>query len=78
MQIEVFPNPFSEQTTLRLNGLELENAQLDLFNVSGQLLATHTFSGQQFTLKNDLSAGLYFYQIKMDGRMIATGKLVAE
>ena len=75
----VFPNPFSERTTLRLSDTSASDAVLELYDVLGNALRTEKMQNGELELqRGDLCAGIYFYKVISGARIIATGKLIAE
>jgi protocatechuate 3,4-dioxygenase beta subunit len=74
-----FPNPFNPSTTIRLQTATPGKAELVIFNVAGQKVRT-LFSGNlqsgssQFVWNglndagNQLGSGVYFYQLRMNGK----------
>ncbi|MEI6410149.1 MAG: T9SS type A sorting domain-containing protein, partial [Bacteroidota bacterium] len=78
LMLDIFPNPFSEQTTIRLkqNGDATEK-QFSLYDPQGKMIRTETFAGQAFQLtRNGLNAGLYFFRLQTADGKFATGKLI--
>jgi Secretion system C-terminal sorting domain len=77
MQLQIFPNPFSDKTTLKFETL-LKNAVLTVYNASGeQVKQVKNISGQAFTFNRDnLPNGIYFVQISEDNKILAMDKLV--
>jgi agmatine deiminase len=75
--IQVFPNPFSSQTTLQID-VPLHNATVILENCFGQTaIQIKNISVQTVTLSRDnLPSGLYFVRLTQDNKVIATTKLV--
>jgi N-acetylneuraminic acid mutarotase len=75
--ISIYPNPFSQQTTLQTSSL-LNNATLTLDNCSGQIVKQiKNINGRTITLQRDnLSSGLYFIQLTQDNKTIAFDKLI--
>ena len=75
--INIFPNPFSTQTTLQTENL-LKSATLTVYNSFGQILKQiNNISGQRITLHRDnLPLGLYFVRLTEENKTIAIGKLV--
>ncbi len=73
----VFPNPFTTQTTIQVQGLQTQNAQLHLYHSNGKHLKTQTLENSETQLMaGDLSAGLYFFTITSDGQTVSRGKVV--
>lgn len=75
--VSIFPNPFSNSTTLQFSG-NLNNATLTIFNVFGKIVKqTMNISGQTFNLTRDnLPSGLYAIQLTEGGNVITNRKLV--
>ena len=75
----LFPNPFSEQTTLQ-SDRHLKNVTLTLYNYTGQIVKQlNSISGQTITLYRDkLPSGLYFVRVSEDNKIIATKKLIIQ
>lgn len=75
--IDIFPNPFSAQTTLQTDN-SFRNATLTVFNMHGKKVKQlNSISGQTFTLHRDnLPNGLYFLQFTQDNQVISLEKLV--
>lgn len=82
--VTVFPNPFSNFTQIKIGGLnENDFMQLQVMDVTGKILINQSRkainTNELFTVsKNNLSAGIYFYKVVIDGGRIFTGKLVVE
>ena len=75
--INLFPNPFREQTILQAAN-QLKNASLTISNVIGmRIKEIKNISGQTLTLQRDnLTSGVYFIQLMEDDKVIGKGKLV--
>ena len=73
----VYPNPFTRSTTIQFNS-SLENAQLDIYNIYGQVLKTIVaVSGDHIIInRENLSSGLYFYELNQGAKQISRGKIV--
>lgn len=63
-KVEIFPNPFYEQTTLRLDK-PLKSAVLEIYNAYGQKVKQiDNLTGQAIILHRDnLISGLYFFRL---------------
>ncbi|MDO9578814.1 MAG: Ig-like domain-containing protein [Candidatus Cloacimonadales bacterium] len=62
-----YPNPFNPTTTIRFDIKENESGILTIFNLKGQMIATHKFNSGQHTYQwdgGDSGSGLYFYQLR--------------
>lgn len=75
--LSVFPNPFSMQTTLKVNK-SLKGATLTVFNLYGQIIKEIiNVSGQEVILNRDtIPSGIYLIQLTQDHKVIASEKLV--
>lgn len=75
----LYPNPFHDKVYLGFPATK-EIAKLFLFNTTGELvrLSTVTTGGQEVIERGDLPAGLYYFILRTDEKIIAQGKLVAE
>lgn len=78
--VEVFPNPFIDYTTVRLNGSIPNNYSYRLYDLTGRILdVKHFGKEQEFTIyRNKLLSGIYIYQIESDGKLIGAGKIVVQ
>lgn len=80
IEVTVYPNPFKQMTTLEVTGKDYEQLELSVFDVAGRLVKTITSKEQnriQLT-KDEMTQGVYFYQLKGDDELINTGKLVIQ
>lgn len=77
LSMNIFPNPFSIQTTLQTN-IFLKNAILTVYTTFGQQIKQiKNISGQTITLSRDnLSSGLYFIRLTQDNKTFTSDKLI--
>lgn len=77
-EVSVFPNPAQSSTNVRLGGDYLpQDAQFTLYSVTGQPVHTQRImAGWVVMPLESLTPGLYFYEVKDEGRVLGTGKLV--
>lgn len=75
--VQIFPNPFSTQTTLRTTA-QLKNATLTVYNCFGQAVSQiKNISGQTVTLsRENLVSGLNFIRLTENNKTLAVDKLV--
>lgn len=72
----VYPNPFTENTIIRLNQ-ELSNATLVVLDLTGAMVKSISFSGTEVKLERDgLSSGVYSYQVRSGSEKFSAGKIV--
>ncbi len=77
--VTAFPNPFNESTKFVVDGVT-GKFDFTLTNVLGEKVnELRNINTKQFYFnRSDLLPGIYFYNIIVSGRTIATGKIVAE
>jgi len=79
--ILVLPNPFNNQTTFIVDGLQFESAGIKIFNTLGeQVDEIKLIPGKyQYAYRRDkLPNAVYNYLLQADGKNIKTGKLVIQ
>lgn len=74
----IYPNPFSDFALLTFDNSKNEKYTLSLFNIKGQLVLTigNVTTDKVIIEKDNLTSGLYFFQLRTDTQIRATGKLV--
>lgn len=76
--IEVFPNPFAEATIFKLPQ-NFKRLELEIFDVMGRKVGTVLGSGIELSFeRQDLEAGIYFFNLRGDEQYLWAGKLVLE
>lgn len=77
--VVAYPNPFFESTMFVVNGINGEY-NFELTNLLGEKVKEiKHINAKQFTFnRTDLAQGIYFYIIVVEGKTIATGKIVAD
>ena len=77
VNLTIFPNPFSTQSTLKING-NFKNMTVTVYNSFGQQVnQMKNISGQTISLSRDnLPNGLYFIRLTKDNIIIETEKFV--
>lgn len=77
LQMKVYPNPMKDIATFELNGLQVENGAIQLYDVMGRLVKKQSFSQNKFLLeRNNLPAGNYFFKISLTSSPIAATGLL--
>ena len=76
-RIKVFPNPFNEFTTFKLNDYNTVAGFFELYDLSGKLIFQESFDGNEFIFyRNNLLDGNYFYKISdTENGLINSGQL---
>ena len=76
--VNVFPNPFTEQTRIDLNN-ECKNATIKIIDVLGSEIWNKKFSGKQLIFEREkLKNGIYFIQIISEDKIIANKKIIVQ
>lgn len=78
IELKIYLNPFRYSTTFELPGEATpQPITFLLFDTAGRSVRRDTFSGSAFDFAApDLPTGIYFYQIRIDEKQTAKGKLV--
>ncbi len=77
--ISIQPNPFTNETVIKVNGLSNETLQLSVFDIQGRRLFNDQSSNGSFSVeRKNMSAGIYIYEVRQKGALIGTGKMIAE
>lgn len=76
----IYPNPASESAELdyAMSG-DIRDAKLIFYNVLGTQIQAYSLSKNDTKLRintREMSTGLYFYQLALDGKKVATKKML--
>ena len=76
----IYPNPASEYAELdyAMSG-DIRDAKLIFYNVLGSQMQEYSLSRNETKLRvntREMSTGLYFYQLALDGKKVATKKML--
>ncbi len=78
-QVSLFPNPVVGDWLSFFNPLNFDDAELLVFDALGTLHVNQALEGTDGQINcQDLTAGMYFYQIRQANGLVKTGKLVKE
>jgi hypothetical protein len=80
IQVKVYPNPFTQNATLEVEGEEYNELQLTIYDVSGRVvLQKQAYSNNKIELsRGNLQSGVYLYQLLGDDALINTGKIIVQ
>lgn len=80
VEVTAFPNPFKEFTTIQVSGNNYEKLELNVFDVSGKIVkrVESDFGNQIELSRGNLQSGVYIYQLKGDGELLNTGKIIVQ
>lgn len=77
--VEVYPNPFGLNFTIKLNEQLTSNYNLKMYNALGKEVMNSILSGNTTTLEtSELPSGIYFYQVLEGNKIIQSGKLISQ
>jgi len=77
IRVEVFPNPFATAIHFQSEPSGTQNFQVEIYDPSGiRIFEEKTQAGSLIWKPSNPEAGLYFYQILSQGRMVQNGKLI--
>lgn len=80
VQVKVYPNPFTQNATIEVEGKDYNELQLTVYDVSGRVvLEKQAYSNNKIELsRGNLQSGVYFYQLSGDDALVNTGKIVVQ
>jgi len=82
VQLNNYPNPFSDYTLIRFDESVLQNGinnAMLVFDVMGRLMETIQVEGNSASIQFDrraYSAGIYYYVLQVDGQNVASNSMV--
>jgi hypothetical protein len=81
LNVSTYPNPFDQKVSVKIETGKFKEVAFELYNMSGQRFEQSNFrivEGQlDLELTTDhLSSGMYFIQLKFDGELTRTYKIV--
>jgi Secretion system C-terminal sorting domain len=74
--IQIYPNP-SDGSAIKISGHDQIN-ELIIFNAQGQILFSQKIDKSEFTIRPDLSKGIYFINLSFSGGKRIVSKLIIE
>ncbi|MCB0587117.1 MAG: DUF11 domain-containing protein, partial [Phaeodactylibacter sp.] len=77
VRIEAYPNPFREESTIEIEGMEIMEGRFLLYDGQGRQVRQESFQGPILDFQREgLPGGLYYFTILADGKAVGTGKVV--
>ncbi len=79
--VSVFPNPFSESTTISVQGGNVSGKKtISILDITGKEIITVPMEGNTYTVsKNSLAEGMYLFFVKNEkDELIGNGKLIVK
>jgi Secretion system C-terminal sorting domain len=75
----VYPNPMLNNSVLKFENPSKQKAKIDIFDISGKPVRSIETTNDKVDIRSqDLSKGIYTYQIHRDNLLIGTGKFIVE
>jgi len=77
---KLYPNPFTENTTIELNYSKPQELTLYVYDIYGKQIKSKSIDSEIVNFdRGSLSSGMYFYQIKNDEKnILGSGKLIVQ
>ena len=77
IQLRAFPNPTNDVLNLQINGGDFKNVSYALYNNTSKLVAKRTVNGSDTQISmGAYKAGVYFLEVKADGKAVKRFKVV--
>jgi subtilisin family serine protease len=77
--LSVYPNPFSNSTSIKYDFENSGNGEIKIFNLLGKevkSISLENSSGEFILNRETLSSGIYFCRLTLNGKIIAANKLI--
>jgi uncharacterized repeat protein (TIGR01451 family) len=79
VEINAYPNPFASAIVFETKGVPFQTLKIYVFDMKGQLVCSQQSAGNRLSLpRNGLAAGTYTYRLEADGKLLNTGKIIAQ
>lgn len=78
LQLTAYPNPVSNGAIIGIKDFAPPRAQMQLYNSLGQRVSTLDFRFGRSEKNVNLPAGVYFFQLHAEQRLLGTGKLIVQ
>jgi hypothetical protein len=80
IEVKVYPNPFTHNATIEVQGKDYDELQLTVYDVSGRaVVEKQAYSNNKVELsRGNLQPGVYFFRLVGDDALINTGKIVVQ
>jgi len=79
MHFKLYPNPNNGNMVLEYKIGDNETGAIEIYDLTGKMIKSNTFSSTNSSLSIDatnLEAGMYYYEINVDGNKMKTDKLI--
>ncbi len=79
ISVKVYPNPFSEYTTMEIINKKNQNCILTLYDLFGREVKKYEIRNLKTEIsRDDLTGGMYFYQVTDNGQFNSSGKIIIQ
>lgn len=80
VNVKIYPNPFSNSTTLEIQTGTLTNYELKIYDIHGSEVHPEIIrNSDSFVIsRSNLTSGMYFYRVKDNKQFISSGKFIIE
>jgi len=79
VDFELFPNPLTHRSTLRIMGIHKTDLTIEFNDALGHTIKRLTTTKTEIEInRTDFDAGVYFYRLLSNDRTIGHGKLIVE
>jgi len=77
--VRVFPNPFTSSINVVVKDILQTNLEISIYNAVGvKVLSKFLMSKSSIIETNNLTKGIYFYQVSSNDKILQSGKLVCD
>jgi hypothetical protein len=79
VNISAYPNPFTEEATIKIEGEQFKEMQLTVYDISGKMVKQQkAFNTNQFAINRaGFNNGIYLFEISSEGKIVGRGKVIA-
>ena len=79
VNLEVYPNPFTDFAKIKVEGEQFKNMDFHVFDTTGKKVRTEKFESNTLEFyRNQLPQGLYVFTIEVKGLVVQSGKLIIQ
>lgn len=77
LKITIFPNPSANTINIEIVGIDGNNYQMELFDISGRKVRSNILTdGKNFVEKENLMSGMYFLTLSQNGNVLDRIKIL--
>ena len=78
IEINVYPNPADNYVIFETDFSKTENLSIQILDVTGRIIRTQDFNNSRSVIfnRNELPAGIYFFEVLDSNKFIKSGKII--